>query len=188
MKRIAIIGSTGSGKSTLAKRLSQALAAPVVELDSLYWLPGWIERDEASFRKLVDAATAPERWIVEGGYSEVRDLVWGRADTIVWINLPFRTTAWQLVRRTWRRNVTGEPCCGGNRESWRLSFSRESILLWLLKSYWRNLRRFPLALNTYGVDRTVIILRSRAQVDAFEWRVANSSPSERPNASRPDKA
>ncbi len=168
MERIAIIGSTGSGKSTLAKRLGAALELPVVELDSLHWLPGWIERDTATFRALVDQATSGERWITEGGYSEVRDLVWGRADTIVWLNLPFWTNFWQLFRRTVRRSQTGDPVCNGNIETWRQSFfSNDSVLLWLFKSYWRNLDRFPKALEEYGKGRQVVILKSRDAMDSF---------------------
>ncbi|MGL4231225.1 MAG: adenylate kinase [Casimicrobium sp.] len=175
MKRIAIIGSTGSGKSTLAKRLGAALDLHVTELDSLHWLPGWVERDTATFRALVDKATRGERWITEGGYSEVRDLVWGRADTIVWLNLPFRTNLWQLFRRTVRRARTGSPVCNGNVETWQHSFfSNDSVLLWLFKSYWRNLERFPKALEEYSKERQIVILRSRNEMESFVASVSSN--------------
>jgi Helicase HerA, central domain len=74
MKRIAIIGSTGSGKSTLAQSLARRLRLNHTELDALYWLPGWLERDASEFRSLVDAATTQPSWVIDGGYSEVRDL------------------------------------------------------------------------------------------------------------------
>jgi adenylate kinase family enzyme len=167
MRRIAIIGSTGSGKSTLARSLSQRLGVPHTELDSLHWLPGWIERDDADFRPLVDAATAQSNWVIDGGYSEVRDLVWGRADTIVWLNYGFFRTAWQLLRRTYRRNTYREPCCNGNYESWRLSFGKDSILLWLLKTYSRNRRKFPIALAEYGVGKTVLVFRNPRETEAW---------------------
>jgi adenylate kinase family enzyme len=168
MKRIAIVGSTGSGKSTLAKRLGVALDLPAIELDSLHWLPGWVERDTATFRSLVDEATSAERWITEGGYSEVRDLVWGRADTIVWVNLPFWTNFWQLFRRTVRRARTGDPVCNGNVETWRHSFlSRDSVLLWLLKSYWRRQREFPEALRTLGKGKRIVVVNTHQAIEAF---------------------
>jgi adenylate kinase family enzyme len=167
MKRIAIIGSTGSGKSTLARRLASHIGVQHTELDSLHWLPGWIERDETDFRPLVDAVTSQPGWIIDGGYSEVRDLVWGRANTIVWLNYSFVRTAWQLLRRTYRRNVYKEPCCNGNYESWRLSLGKDSILLWLLKSYWRNREKFPTALAQYGVGKTVHVFHSPKETEAW---------------------
>jgi adenylate kinase family enzyme len=168
MKRIAVIGTTGSGKSTLAKRLGARLKMPVNELDTLHWLPNWVERDTASFRGLVDEATRGEYWITEGGYSEVRDYVWGRADTIVWVNLPFWTTFKQLFLRTVRRARTREPICNGNTETWRLSFfSNESVLLWLFKSYWRRQREYPEVFRTLGEDKRIVVLRSHEEIDAF---------------------
>jgi len=92
--RIAIIGSTGSGKSTLATSLAAKLTIPHTELDNLHWLPGWRERSNEEFRELVDLATQETAWVIDGGYSVVRDLVWGRADVIVWLNYSFATTAW----------------------------------------------------------------------------------------------
>jgi adenylate kinase family enzyme len=167
MKRIAIIGSTGSGKSTLARRIANRTEAQHTELDSLHWLPGWIERDTADFLRLVDDVTARPSWVIDGGYSEARHLVWGRADTIVWLNYGFLRTAWQLLGRTYRRNALREPCCNGNYESWRLSFSKDSILLWLLKSYWRNRKTFPLALAQYGQGKTVHVLRSPKETEVW---------------------
>ena len=129
MRRISIIGTTGSGKSTLAKSLSVRLGLPHTELDDLNWLPNWRERNKDEFRQLVDQATGETEWVIDGGYSDVRDLVWGRADTLIWLDQSFPRTAWQLIRRTLRRNISQTPCCNGNYESWRLMVSSESILL-----------------------------------------------------------
>lgn len=167
MQRIAIIGSTGSGKSTLANALSAKLGFLHTELDTLNWMPGWQERDAASFRALVDAATSKDGWVIDGGYSEVRDLVWGRADVIVWLDYSFPRTAWRLLGRTIKRNVRGDPCCNGNRESLSRSLGSDSILLWLLKSYWRNRSSFPHAMEQYGAGRLTIRLRSPA--DTRRW-------------------
>ncbi len=155
--RIAIVGSTGSGKSTLAAQLAVRLQIPHTELDNLHWLPQWQERTDAEFRELVDVATSRPAWVVDGGYSVVRDLVWGRADVIVWLNYSFATTAWQLFRRTVRRNTHSVPCCNGNYESVQRSLGRDSILLWLLKTYWKNRREFPRALARYPKARQVIL-------------------------------
>jgi DNA-binding CsgD family transcriptional regulator len=55
-QRIAVVGVTGSGKTTLARELSRRLALPHVELDALYWGPGWMPAPRALFRERVSEA------------------------------------------------------------------------------------------------------------------------------------
>ena len=167
MRCISIIGTTGSGKSTLAKSLSARLGLPHTELDDLYWLPEWRERDKGEFRELVDQATAAPAWVIDGGYSEVRDLAWGRADTLIWLDQSLPRTAMQLIGRTYVRNAHNVPCCNGNVESWRRSLGRESIVRFLFKTYRRNRRLFPEALRQYGDGKTVIVLRTPAEIQAW---------------------
>lgn len=173
MRRISIIGTTGSGKSMLAKSLSARRGLPHTELDDLYWLPEWRERDKGEFRELVDQATTAPAWVIDGGYSEVRDLVWGRANTLIWLDQSLPRTAMQLIRRTYLRNAQHVPCCNGNVESWGRSLGRESIIRYLFKTYHRNRRLFPEALRQYGGGKTVIVLHTPAEIQA--WRVAVES-------------
>lgn len=42
--KIAILGTSGSGKSTLAKRLGETYGLPVLHMDTVHFLPGWVER------------------------------------------------------------------------------------------------------------------------------------------------
>src|SRR5688500_3597481 len=44
-KRIIVVGSSGSGKSTLGEQLAARLDVPFIELDALYWEPGWVEAE-----------------------------------------------------------------------------------------------------------------------------------------------
>lgn len=167
MRRNSIIGTTGSGKSTLAKSLSARLGLPHTELDDLYWLPEWRERDKSEFRQLADQATSMPAWVIDGGYSEVRDLVWRRADTLIWLDQSLPRTATQLIRRTYMRNARHVPCCNGNVESWSRSLGRDPIIRYLFETYHRNRRLFPEALREYGQGKTVIILRSPAETQAW---------------------
>ena len=48
----------------------------------------------------------------------------------------------RLFQRTFRRNVWGELCCNGNRETLRRTFSRESVLLWALQTHARRRREY----------------------------------------------
>ena len=94
------MGNSGSGKSTLARVLAQRLSVTYVELDAIHHQPGWRPLPTADFRARVDALTAADRWVVDGNYSAVRDLVWERADTVVWLDPPRRTVMRQVIWRS----------------------------------------------------------------------------------------
>ena len=78
-------------------------------------------------------AIEPERWFVDGNYSVVQDVVWDRADTVVWFDLPYVRVMARTVRRTLRRTVTREELWNGNKEPlsnlWSLNPER-SIIVW----------------------------------------------------------
>ena len=58
------------------------------------------------FRDQVTAAIAGDGWAVDGNYSVLRDLIWDRADTVVWLDLPRPVVMRQVVARTLRRMAT----------------------------------------------------------------------------------
>jgi adenylate kinase family enzyme len=99
MDRIAIVGCSGGGKSTLARALGARLGLPVVHLDTLFWRPGWVESDLASFRSAVDAAASGERWVMDGNFTSASHLRFQRADTIVWVDQPSPVCLWRAVWR-----------------------------------------------------------------------------------------
>ncbi len=175
---VVVVGTTGSGKTTFASRLARLLAAPYIELDSLYWEPGWVEAPPEIFRERVERALSGEGWVVDGNYSKVRDIIWQRADTVVWLDLPFRVVLWRLTRRTFERAIYREELWSGNRESlWTHFFTRESLFLWLFQTYWRRKREYPMlfALPENAHLRTVR-LRSTRQAD--NWLATITSPHE----------
>jgi adenylate kinase family enzyme len=143
LTRVVVVGSSCSGKTTFARELAAVLGSPHVELDALHWGPGWVPRPESEFARLTDAATAAPRWVVDGNYHIVREIVWPRATSIVWLNLDFATVFARAFRRTLRRSLSAEKLYAGNVESLRRAFlSRESILLWILQTYDRRRREF----------------------------------------------
>lgn len=143
MQRIVIVGASGSGKSVLSEQVAQRLGIAYLDLDGLFWLPGWQQVSDAVFRQRVAVAIEPQRWVVGGNYGRVRDLLWGRADVLVWLDYPFPLVMWRLFRRTVKRIMTQENLWDtGNRETWRQQFfSRNSLFLWAIKTHW-NYRRF----------------------------------------------
>jgi adenylate kinase family enzyme len=101
--RILILGRTGSGKTTLARQLAAALGVPHVELDSLYFGPDFSTAPVSVLRERTRAAIAGDRWVTDGNKRAVRDLVWPRADTIIWLDYPVYVTLWRLAQRARRR-------------------------------------------------------------------------------------
>ncbi|HEY9673224.1 MAG TPA: hypothetical protein V6D11_17405 [Waterburya sp.] len=146
-QRISVVGSSGSGKTTLARQISQRLTIPHVELDALYHEPNWAQAPTDVFRKRVEQSLSSDRWVVDGNYSQVRDIVWSRADTVVWLDYPLPVIMGRVVRRTLRRVVLQEELWNGNRETWQTTFSRDSIILWVLTTYHKRRKEYPMLLT-----------------------------------------
>jgi adenylate kinase family enzyme len=142
-RRIAVVGSAGAGKTTLAQRLAQRLALPHVELDALFWGPDWTPAPRHRFRVQVSRALDGEAWATDGNYSAARDIVWGRADTLVWLDYALPLVLWRVSRRTMRRALTGQVLWSGNQE--RLSnalLSSDSLILYALRTHRRRRRDY----------------------------------------------
>ena len=90
---------TSLGEYTRCERLG----IPYIELDALHWEPNWTEAPDEVMRERVRSAISGEAWVVDGNYSAIRDLVWARADTVVWLDLPLPTILARYARRTIRR-------------------------------------------------------------------------------------
>ena len=147
MRRVAVVGTTGSGKTSLARSLAQRLAVPHVEMDALYWEPGWQPAPREVFRARVQAALSGPAWVTDGNYHLVRDMIWEQADTLVWLDYPLPMVLWRLAWRTLRRSITGEVLYNNNRERLLENlFGRDSIFLWALKTHPRHRREYPLEL------------------------------------------
>ena len=79
---------------------------------------GWEPLPTEQFRARVAAFIAADRWVIDGNYSKVQDLIWQRADTVVWIDLPRRLVMRRVIWRTLRRAATAAELWNGNRERW----------------------------------------------------------------------
>ncbi len=144
--RIVIIGTTSTGKSTLAERLAERFDLRAVDLDALHWEPNWQAAQLDVFRARLIEATSSGRWVAAGNYSSVRDLLWPRAEVIIWLDYPLLLIFSRLWTRTWRRWWHNELLWGTNRENMWHHFklwSEESLFHWLFKTYWRRKREFP---------------------------------------------
>ena len=164
-----VVGTSCSGKTTLARQLAGVLGSPHVELDAIHWQSGWRERPSEEVRRMATEAATAERWVMDGNYSAMRDIVWGRATTLVWLNYPFRVVLWRALSRTTRRVLTQEELFSGNREGFRQSFlSRDSIILWAITSHRWVRREYRRILDGGDFPHLrVIELRTPKQAEAL---------------------
>lgn len=145
MKKINVVGTSGSGKSTFSAQLARHLECPHIEMDRLFWKPNWQESsDEEFFSRLEDELKAPS-WVLDGNYNRTRVIKWHNVDTVVWVDYSLSRTLFHAVRRALSRSISGKELWPntGNRETLRKSFfSRDSILLWTIKTYHSNRARY----------------------------------------------
>jgi len=178
MKRIIIVGTTGCGKSVLAEKLSQKFALSVTDLDDLYWQPGWIPVSLDEFVHKVDKATSSPAWIISGNYSRLRDLVWERADTVIWLDYGFWLIMHQLLIRSVSRVINKTPVCNGNIETWKRLFSKDSILIWMLKSFTKKRREYGTLTNDRSNFAQISFFRlhSPADTEKFLESLGDTNP------------
>lgn len=172
---ISVVGTIGSGKTLLAREISERLAIPHIELDSLHWEENWVETPDPVFRERVMRSLQNDSWVADGNYHQVRDIVWSRANTVVWLDYSLRIIMSRLVRRTLRRVFTREKLWNGNQEHLRFLFTRDSVLLWALKTYRRRRREYPVLLSQ-PENSHLTVVRLGSPREAREWLSALTSP------------
>ncbi len=103
--KIAILGTSGSGKSTLAKKLGRKYGLPVLHMDTLHFLPGWVERtpeeEEVILRRFLEENAA--EWVIDGNYTRTcyRERL-EQADKIIVLWFGPLTCLWRAVKRWWQ--------------------------------------------------------------------------------------
>lgn len=164
--RIAIIGYSGSGKSTLAEKLGKHYSLPVLHLDCVHWLPGWVERDRESEREIVaDFLDRHTDWVIDGNYSRTHyERRMAEADAIIFMNFNRFTCLSRAVKRlkTYRGKTRASITEGCDE---KIDFEFFSWLVWKGRTKKRR-RKFREILEKY--PEKVMIIRNQKELDAFE--------------------
>ena len=168
---IIVLGTTSSGKSTLARRLADLLDLDLIELDVFHYEPNWRTVPDEVLLAQVRTAIKTERWIVAGSYHIARDLIWSKADLAIWLDYPLWWILCKLTSRTFTRWWTQKLIWGTNREKLWGHFklwSTDSLFHWLLKTYWKRKREYPMLLVLPQYQH-INVIRFRHPRETAEW-------------------
>jgi adenylate kinase family enzyme len=164
--KIAFLGTSGAGKTTTGRLVAARLGAVFVELDAIRHKADWVAASANEVRAGIDAAIGGrDRWVIDGTMQrQLGDFVSGRADLLVWLDLPLPLKLVRAVGRSWRRIVRGEPLWNGNRETFCGVFlERDSVVRYAIRAHFRDRRELPRREHTHKTLR----LRSAADVDRW---------------------
>lgn len=125
MERIVVIGNAGSGKSTLARRLADQLHLPVLHLDTVFWLPGWVKAPVEAMEDAHREWLSKPQWIIDGNYRRQLDDRLDLADTVFYFKIPTVVALFRAFSRAMRFRHRSRPdITEGCDEKFDLEFFR----------------------------------------------------------------
>lgn len=142
-RRVHVIGTSGSGKTTVARAIADKLGIRHIELDSINWLEGWTELPKDQFKERVMEEIEEEDWVIDGNYSAVREPIWGKVDTIVWLDIPFTPVFLRILWRTIKRIVTRERLWNNNVEGLDAFIGKYGMPIWVIKTHKKRRKQYP---------------------------------------------
>ena len=163
--KIMIIGYSGSGKSTLAKALHEKYNGELLYLDTLHWLPNWVEKDnDLELKEFNDFLDQNQNWIIDGNYFKLdlnRRLE--ESDKIILLLLNrFSCLARAIKRRNRYKHKSRESMTVGCDEKIDFSF-----LMWIMfKGRTRKRKNvYKDIINKYS--NKAIVIRNKKELKDF---------------------
>lgn len=177
MQKIALFGPPATGKSTLARWLSTELGHLHTDLDDILFTPaGPLPLPE--FRRQAAEITQQDAWVVEGNFSKLADVVWYRADVLVWLDFPLPLIVYRIVRRSLRQLTGREDSPQARRLTWSQAFfKRRSLLRTAIRKYRNNRPRYARQVAETA-DRGVEVVRLRSPRQVQQWKKQLKGPAE----------
>ena len=150
----------------LSRALGDLTGLPVIELDAVFWLPNWIERDSDEMLELVRGRIegSSDGWIIDGNYSKIRPHILPMADTVIWLNLPTWNVTLRIIKRTIFNLLRRRRICGDNYESIFNAIAPSSVIWFNAFGGKRSQRRVGEALRTVEFDANVYEIRSYSEL------------------------
>ncbi|MER5734930.1 adenylate kinase [Streptomyces sp. NPDC002262] len=145
----------------MARSLSASLGLPHTDLDEILFA-GDEPLPLDAFRAAAERVTRGDAWVVEGNYSKLADVVWHRADVLVWLDLPLSLVVRRIVYRSLRQLTGLDTSPQARRLTWnRAFFGHRSLLRTAIRKYRRNRPRYARQVaETAALGVHVVRLRS----------------------------
>jgi adenylate kinase family enzyme len=159
---MVFVGTSGSGKTTLARQVARRLGLPHVELDAIRHQANWVEMPDDLFRQRVADIVAGDEWVIDGNYGIVRDLTFGRATQVVWLDLPRSTVMRQVIWRSFCRAALGQELWNGNREPFTAWLRADHPIRWAWSTHARRRAEFEAQFGAHWY-------RLRSRREAQQW-------------------
>jgi adenylate kinase family enzyme len=167
-RRVHVVGTSGSGKTTVARAIADKLGIRHIELDAINWQPGWTELPKDQFYERVREETKHGDWTIDGNYSAVREIIWDRVDTIVWLDMPFIPVFLRIVWRTIRRILTQEELWNTNTEKLDALVGKYGMPLWVIQTHEKRRKEYPPLLADPKLSHVDIkVFKSLREVNAW---------------------
>ncbi len=167
MNRIAIVGCPGSGKTTFTRELAKKTKLPVIHLDYYYHQSQYdYYHDKAAWIERVNQLIGQDKWIMDGNYSSTFERRFELADTIIFFDLPRRTSMYGVIkRRIQYRNKQRHEMPSDWKEKANLEFLR---YVWNFKG---KPRQKLVDLLAQAKDKEVVVFTSRVHAEEFLARM-----------------
>lgn len=158
--KICIIGYSGSGKSTLAKRLAKLYNISCLHLDSVHFLPNWIERNDSDMEMITrNFMMNNESWIIDGNYRRIAKERFTDADVVIFLAYNRFTCLKGVISRYKKyKNFTREDMANGCNEK----LDKEFLSWVFLKG--RTKKRHKYYLSLVNDAKNGYIFKNRKQL------------------------
>jgi len=127
-KRIVIVGVSASGKSVFSRKLATKTHLPLIFVDAIMWKPHWEYIGDEETTKRLDEESSKPKWIIEGYIvKEVRNVIFERADSIIYLDYHPLVASLRYIQRWWMHRENPRPELAGSPEKFSWKFLR---LVW----------------------------------------------------------